>query len=199
VVTVTNLPSRPAPVLARTVTSLSALSGGRIVLGVGAGSLWDMIVKLGVPRLNGESAVRALKEAITLIRALSGGGDPVSFDGRFYGAARRTTASRRRCSLPGSNDRPGNPGPHQSFGDPTGWEDVWICPDPAGHIQAIGIDSAGRRQYRYHDQWREQRDRRKHDRMLGFGAALPRIRTTVQRHLAGRGLSRERVLAASMT
>ena len=83
-VTVTSLPSRPAPVLARTVTSLSALSGGRVVLGIGAGAIWDMIVKLGVPRLDPGSAVRAMAEAITLIRALSGGGEPVTFDGEFY-------------------------------------------------------------------------------------------------------------------
>lgn len=83
-VTVTSLPTRPAPVLARTITSLSALSGGRVVLGIGAGAIWDMIVKLGVPRLNGGSAVRAMEEAITLIRALSAGRDPVTFDGGFY-------------------------------------------------------------------------------------------------------------------
>jgi alkanesulfonate monooxygenase SsuD/methylene tetrahydromethanopterin reductase-like flavin-dependent oxidoreductase (luciferase family) len=83
-VTVTNLPSRPAPVLARTITSLSALSGGRVVLGIGAGAIWDMIVKLGVPRLEPGSAVRALEEAITLIRALSAGDGPVTFDGAFY-------------------------------------------------------------------------------------------------------------------
>ncbi|MBG0830181.1 LLM class flavin-dependent oxidoreductase [Planomonospora sp. ID67723] len=83
-VNVTNLPSRPAPMLARTVTSLSALSGGRIVLGLGAGGLWDEIAKLGVPRLGPGAAVRALGEAITLVRALSGGGDPVTFDGEFY-------------------------------------------------------------------------------------------------------------------
>ena len=83
-VTVTNLPSRSAPVLARTVTSLSALSGGRVMLGIGAGAIWDMIVKLGVPRLDGGSAVRAMAEAITLIRALSDGGEPVTFDGEFY-------------------------------------------------------------------------------------------------------------------
>src|SRR6516162_10754330 len=83
-VTVTNLPSRPAPVLARTLSSLSALSGGRIMLGIGAGAIWDMITKLGVPRLDGGAAVRAMAEAITLVRALSGGGDPVTFDGEFY-------------------------------------------------------------------------------------------------------------------
>jgi alkanesulfonate monooxygenase SsuD/methylene tetrahydromethanopterin reductase-like flavin-dependent oxidoreductase (luciferase family) len=84
VVTVTNLPSRPAPVLARTVTSLSALSGGRVILGVGAGGMWDMITRQGVPRLSPGAAVRAMAEAITLIRALSGGGEPVTFEGEFY-------------------------------------------------------------------------------------------------------------------
>jgi DNA topoisomerase IB len=81
---------------------------------------------------------------------------------------------------------------------PPAWEDVWICPHPDGHIQAIGTDAAGRRQYRYHDLWREQRDREKHDRMLEFGAALPHAREVVKRHLDGRGLSRERVLAAAI-
>ena len=81
---------------------------------------------------------------------------------------------------------------------PPAWEDVWICPEPNGHIQAVGTDSAGRRQYRYHDLWREQRDREKHDRVLGFGEALPQIRATVERHLAGSELSRERVLAAAI-
>src|SRR5215470_3736477 len=84
VVTVTNLPTRPAPALARTITSLSALSGGRVILGMGAGAIWDMITQLGVPRLTPGAAVRAMEEAITLIRALSGGGEPVTFDGAFY-------------------------------------------------------------------------------------------------------------------
>ena len=83
-VSVTNLASRPAPVLARAITSLSALSCGRVVLGLGAGALWDMITRLGVPRLDPGAAVRALEEAIILVRALSGGGDPVTFDGEFY-------------------------------------------------------------------------------------------------------------------
>jgi DNA topoisomerase IB len=81
---------------------------------------------------------------------------------------------------------------------PPAWEDVWICADPRGHIQAMGTDAAGRRQYRYHDLWREQRDRAKHDRVLGFGAALPRLREAVDQHLEGRGLSRDRVLAAAV-
>ena len=81
---VTNVPTRPAPMLARTVTSLSALSGGRIVLGVGAGGLWDRISDMGVPRLSPADAVDAFEEAIVLVKKLSGGGPPVTFQGRHY-------------------------------------------------------------------------------------------------------------------
>ncbi|WP_261566235.1 LLM class flavin-dependent oxidoreductase [Frankia gtarii] len=83
-VSVTNLPTRPAPQLARALTSLSELTGGRIALGIGAGGLWDEITRFGVRRLSPPEAVRALEEAILVIRALSGGGDPVEFDGEFY-------------------------------------------------------------------------------------------------------------------
>ena len=83
-VIVTNLPTRPAPALARTISSLSALSGGRVILGMGAGAIWDMIPQLGIPRLTPGAAVRAMEEAITLVRALCGGGEPVTFDGSFY-------------------------------------------------------------------------------------------------------------------
>jgi alkanesulfonate monooxygenase SsuD/methylene tetrahydromethanopterin reductase-like flavin-dependent oxidoreductase (luciferase family) len=81
---VTNLPTRPAPMLARMVTSLSALSGGRVVLGMGAGGLWDRIADLGVPRLSPGDAVEAFEEAIVLVKSLSGGGPPVTYQGRFY-------------------------------------------------------------------------------------------------------------------
>ena len=93
VVTVTNVPSRPAPMLARAVTSLSVLSGRRIVLGVGAGFLWDEIVRLGVPRLEPGAAVQGMAEAITLVHALSGGGDPVTFDGTVYHVSGLTPAA----------------------------------------------------------------------------------------------------------
>lgn len=83
-VNVSNLPTRPAPMLARAVTSLSALTGGRVVVGLGAGGSWDDIARLGFPRLTGGQAVRAFEEAFTVIRALTGGGDPVTFDGEFY-------------------------------------------------------------------------------------------------------------------
>jgi DNA topoisomerase IB len=81
---------------------------------------------------------------------------------------------------------------------PPAWQDVWICAEPDGHIQAVGTDAAGRRQYRYHDLWREQRDRDKHDRVLEFGRVLPRLRERVSEHLAGPGLRRERVMAAAV-
>jgi DNA topoisomerase IB len=81
---------------------------------------------------------------------------------------------------------------------PPAWQDVWICTDPRGHIQAIGVDVAGRRQYRYHDLWREQRDLDKHDRVRQFGAALPAMRETLGQHLDARGLGRERVLAGAI-
>ena len=81
---------------------------------------------------------------------------------------------------------------------PPAWEDVWICAEPGGHIQAVGTDAAGRRQYRYHDLWRERQDRDKHDRVLEFGRLLPRLRETVSEHLSGQGLRRERVLAAAV-
>jgi alkanesulfonate monooxygenase SsuD/methylene tetrahydromethanopterin reductase-like flavin-dependent oxidoreductase (luciferase family) len=81
---VTNLPTRPPVMLARTVTTLSALSGGRVVLGMGAGGLWDRITDMGVPRLSPSAAVEAFEEAVALIRKLSGGGEPVTFEGRHY-------------------------------------------------------------------------------------------------------------------
>ena len=81
---------------------------------------------------------------------------------------------------------------------PPAWKDVWICPYPFGHIQAVGVDAAGRRQYLYHVQWRARRDQEKFDEMLRFARALPRIRRTAEKHLADTGLTRERVLACSV-
>ena len=75
---------------------------------------------------------------------------------------------------------------------------MWICPWPNGHIQAVGFDAAGRRQYLYHPRWRERRDKEKHDHVLDFAAALPDARQIVAAQLAGRGLTRERVLAAAV-
>ena len=81
---------------------------------------------------------------------------------------------------------------------PPAWRDVWICPDPAGHIQAMGTDAAGRRQYRYHPQWRQRRDRHKFAHVRDVAAALPRLRRRVRVDLADRRLSRQRVLALAV-
>jgi DNA topoisomerase-1 len=80
---------------------------------------------------------------------------------------------------------------------PPAWEHVWICPWPYGHIQAVGTDAAGRRQYRYHDLWRVQRDRDKFDRVLRMAARLPKARRRIAADLAGARLSRTRVLACA--
>ena len=81
---------------------------------------------------------------------------------------------------------------------PPAWEDVWICADPLGHIQATGQDARGRKQYRYHDHWRERRDRQKFAAMLEFGKDLPTLRDQVDRDLRRRKVSRERVLACAV-
>src|SRR5438046_491094 len=78
---------------------------------------------------------------------------------------------------------------------PPAWSDVWICPDPRGHLQATGRDARGRKQYRYHPHWREVRDAVKYDRMLAFAEALPKIREQTDRDLERPGLPREKVLA----
>lgn len=78
---------------------------------------------------------------------------------------------------------------------PPAWTDVWICPSPNGHIQATGRDKKGRKQYRYHDRWREVRDANKYERLLEFAGCLPSIRRRVTRDLRRAGLPREKVLA----
>ncbi|MCE0762297.1 DNA topoisomerase IB [Pseudonocardia kujensis] len=81
---------------------------------------------------------------------------------------------------------------------PPAWRDVWIAPDPRGHIQAVGTDDAGRRQYRYHDDWRRARDEEKHDRVLSLGRRLADIRGEITTRLEDSGLHRERVLAGAV-
>ena len=80
---------------------------------------------------------------------------------------------------------------------PPAWVDVWICPWPNGHIQAVGTDAAGRRQYRYHDDWRRQRDAAKHDRMLSLAVALPKARARASSALRAQDLDRDRVLSGA--
>src|SRR5581483_2657011 len=81
---------------------------------------------------------------------------------------------------------------------PPAWTDVWICSDPNGHLQAVGTDAAGRRQYLYHERWRARRDQEKFDRMLDFARVLPRVRKRAARELRGEGLTRERVLSCAV-
>src|SRR4029450_8495486 len=78
---------------------------------------------------------------------------------------------------------------------PPAWTEVWICPSANGHIQATGRDARGRKQYRYHERWREVRDENKFDRLAQFAKALPNIRRRVARDLKLQGLPREKVLA----
>ncbi|HET7900448.1 MAG TPA: DNA topoisomerase IB [Candidatus Nanopelagicales bacterium] len=80
---------------------------------------------------------------------------------------------------------------------PPAWTDVWICADENGHIQAVGTDAAGRKQYLYHPVWRQRRDLDKFDRMVRFGARLPAARRTVTRQLSQGGTGRTAVLAAA--
>jgi DNA topoisomerase I len=79
---------------------------------------------------------------------------------------------------------------------PPAWTNVWICPDPNGHVQATGRDARGRKQYRYHARWRSRRADAKFERIVAFAKLLPRIRRRCDRDLARRALSREKVLAA---
>src|SRR5262249_5883045 len=83
----------------------------------------------------------------------------------------------------------------RSLAIPPAWTDVWICAEPSGHIQAVGRDARGRKQYRYHPRWREARDETKYARLLDFGRALPRIRCQVRRDMSRAGLPRDKVIA----
>ena len=78
---------------------------------------------------------------------------------------------------------------------PPAWTDVWICASPNGHIQATGRDARGRKQYKYHERWREVRDSTKFERMVEFAAVLPKVRKRIAADLSSRGLSRQKVLA----
>lgn len=78
---------------------------------------------------------------------------------------------------------------------PPAYTDVWICPDPRGHLQATGLDARGRKQYRYHPRWREVRDQSKYSRMIEFGLALPKVRKKIEAQLAEPGIGRDKVMA----
>lgn len=78
---------------------------------------------------------------------------------------------------------------------PPAYTDVWICADPAGHLQATGRDARGRKQYRYHPRWRELRDQNKYSRLIQFGHVLPKVRKQIEAQLAQPGMGREKVMA----
>ena len=106
--------------------------------------------------------------------------------GRFY----YVTQAGQRVTKAGQLSR------IASLAIPPAWQNVWICSDPEGHIQATGIDARGRKQYRYHPEWRRIRDQAKYADVIAFGHALPRLRERVARDLARRRLDRNKVLAA---
>jgi DNA topoisomerase I len=81
---------------------------------------------------------------------------------------------------------------------PPAWQEVWVCPDPYGHIQATGIDAAGRKQYLYHSRWQQRQAERKFEAVREFAAALPRLRRAVTADLRRQGMPRERALACAV-
>jgi DNA topoisomerase IB len=81
---------------------------------------------------------------------------------------------------------------------PPAWTEVWICAHPNGHLQATGIDAAGRKQYLYHPRWRERRDQQKFEKMLDFARVLPRLRKVIRKDLRSEELGRRQVLACAM-
>ena len=99
-----------------------------------------------------------------------------------------------------NGDRVGPEGVERAKGlvIPPAWQDVWICPVPNGHIQAVGVDAAGRKQYLYHPEWRIKRDAMKFDRVLEVGAQLSKTRASVLEHLALDGMPFERAAATAV-
>src|SRR3982750_2381330 len=83
-----------------------------------------------------------------------------------------------------------------AIGLPPAYDRAWLCTDPNGHLQATGVDARGRKQYRYHPEFREKRETAKYEGLLEFGKALPKLRRCVEKDLRRRKLTRETVLAA---
>jgi len=124
--------------------------------------------------------------------------------GLRYSTDAKPGISRRRSGRGFSYRRPDGEPIHdktvlariRALAVPPAWTDVWICPDPAGHLQATGRDAKGRKQYRYHARWRTGRDDAKFERLIDFARVLPLIRKRCDADLAKPGMSREKVLAA---
>ena len=124
----------------------------------------------------------------------------VSDDRPGFGRKVRTVRGKATFSYLDAEGRPLRDPEHleriRKLAIPPAYADVWICPDPDGHLQATGRDARGRKQYRYHPRWRSIRDEDKYERMMAFAAALPAIRRRVDADLSRPGLPREKVLAA---
>jgi DNA topoisomerase I len=116
------------------------------------------------------------------------------------GIARHRDGSRWRYDEPSGAaiTDPGTLARIAALAIPPAWINVWISPDPLGHIQATGVDSRGRTQYRYHDRWREQRDAQKFAHMLKFAGALPELRAATVHDLRRRDLGRDRVASGAV-
>ncbi len=131
--------------------------------------------------------------------ALSAGLRHVSDDGPGFGRRTRKTKAGVAFSYFDAEGKPIRDSEHlariKALAIPPAYTDVWICPDPVGHLQATGRDARGRKQYRYHPRWRLIRDENKYERMMAFASALPGIRGRVDADLARPGLPREKVLA----
>jgi DNA topoisomerase-1 len=133
------------------------------------------------PAPRGLVYVSDARPGIRRVRRGGGNGKPARFD-YFARSGRRITD-------------PAVIGRIAALAIPPAYEDVWICSNPRGHLQATGRDARGRKQYRYHPQWRVARDSDKHSRMLQFGTALARLRPAVRSDLKLPGLPKEKVLA----
>jgi len=117
----------------------------------------------------------------------------------------RAGLSRRRkgrgFTYAGADGRPVDPETRariKALVIPPAWKDVWISPYPNGHLQAVGTDAAGRRQYLYHERWSELRNRTKHVRVLELAKALPQVREEIERDLRGARITRARALAVAL-
>jgi DNA topoisomerase-1 len=158
----------------------------------------------------GAPATKRAKTALKLVSDGASGGngfapvDSARLAGLRYVSDQGPGISRRRAGRGFVYTDPGGErvtdketlGRITSMAIPPAWVDVWICPNPRGHIQATGRDSRGRKQYLYHPDWRSVRDETKYERILAFGEALHSIRRRVEHDLAFPGLPREKVLAA---
>ena len=153
------------------------------------------------------AAARPLSADVLAAAAVLDEDDPVALArlaGLRYVDGEEPGIRRRRCGrgftyLGADGETVRDPGVRRRIEElviPPAWTDVWICRSPKGHVQATGRDDKGRKQYRYHEQWRAVRDANKFAQMVPFAEALPRLRRRIRRDLALDGLPREKVLAA---